>query len=161
MYNVLLTAAAPHGLGTQSSATLLLPDQSTAVLYVNIAQSVLNLASITVKLSIATFLYRLVSTNRAQRRAVVVPAALLTAVLVASMLVLWLSCTPLRYGWDLSVRWGYCNVTMQFVAVMLGGFAIVLVEIYYSSFAWYLIRGLQIPRSEMIVIGVCMSIGYM
>lgn len=154
-----LTAAATHGLGQNVSLTP--GDQSRALLFVNIAQSILNLASITVKLSIAVFLYRLVSSNRPRKIAIIVPAVLLTLILLAAMAILWFSCTPLRYGWDWYVVGGHCDDSLQLIAVLTGGIAILVTEIFYASFAWFLIRGLQMPKTEKIVIGACMSIGYL
>lgn len=136
--------------------------QSDAFLLINIAQTVVSLASIFVKLSIAIFLYRLVSSNRRQKIAVAIPTALLVGILVATICVLWFSCTPISYSWDVAGREkGACNDVLQFALILSGGLSIPLVEVFYASFSWYLIRGLQIPKTEKVVIGTCMSIGYL
>lgn len=132
-----------------------------ALLYTNIAQSVINFGLITVKLSIATFLLRLVSSSRAQKALIIVPVALLIAILLTSLVVLWFSCWPIAYSWDWDIVEGYCNTQLQFIVVLIAGLAVTLVEIFYATFSWYLIRGLQMPRTEKIVIGSCMSIGYL
>lgn len=136
--------------------------QSEAFLLINIAQTVISLATIFVKLSIAVFLYRLVSSNRRQKIAVAIPIALLIGILVATIGVLWFSCTPISYSWDVTtLDEGSCNDTLQFEILLAGGLSIVVVEVFYASFSWYLIRGLQMPKTEKAVIGTCMSIGYL
>lgn len=159
IFNVLLTMASSHGLGQKTGTPY--DDQTQAVLLINIAQSILNFATVTVKLSIAVFLYRLVSTDRLKRRLIIVPTVIMTFLVTAAEFVLWFSCTPIRYGWDWNVSGGFCNDYLQFVTVLVAGLAVLLIELYYATFSWYLIRGLQIPKLERTIIGVCMSTGYM
>lgn len=158
LYTVLVTVAATFGVGQVEDD---LETESHALLLVNIAQIVVSLATVFVKLSITVFLYRLVSSNRRQKIAVVVPIVLLIIVSIVAMAVLWFTCTPISYGLDLTLVGGYCNGTLQFDLLLAGGLSILVVEIFYASFSWYLIRGLQMPKTEKIVIGACMSIGYL
>ncbi|KAJ4397469.1 hypothetical protein N0V93_001698 [Gnomoniopsis smithogilvyi] len=159
LYTVLVTVSATFGVGRLQED----PEaQSDAFLFVNISQTVVSLASIFVKLSIAIFLYRLVSSNRRQKFAIAIPTIILIGFLLATVCVLWFSCTPISYNWDVTSRGeGSCNDMLQFEMLLAGGLSIPAVEVFYASFSWYLIRGLQIPKTEKVVIGTCMSIGYL
>lgn len=135
--------------------------ESQAFLLINIAQTVVSFATIFVKLSIAIFLYRLVSSNRRQKIAIVVPTILFVAIIISTICVLWFSCTPISYNWDVaSMEQGTCNEALQFEFLLVGGLSIPVIEIFFATFSWYLIRGLQLPKTEKTVIGACMSIGY-
>lgn len=155
---MLVTVAATFGVGQVEDD---LETESKALLLINIAQTAVSLATIFVKLSIAIFLYRLVSSNRRQKIAVIVPVILLIIILLVAIGILWFTCTPISFGWDLTEGGGYCNGTLQFELLLTGGLAILLAEVFYASFSWYLIRGLQMPKTEKVVIGACMSIGYL
>lgn len=136
--------------------------QSRAFLLINSAQTVVSFSIISVKLSIAVFLYRLVSSNRRQKIAIVVPTILFIGVLLSAVCVLWFSCHPISYSWDVTSRGGgECDDALQFELLLAGGLAILLIEIFYATFSWFLIRGLQMPKTEKTVIGGCMSIGYL
>lgn len=156
---MLVTVAATFGVGQVMED---LQAESQVLLLINIAQSVVTFATILVKLSIALFLYRLVASNRRQKVAVIVPIVAMAVVLVVAIGVLWFTCTPISYGWDLTnTNGGYCNLSLQFNLLLAGGLSILLVEVFYASFSWYLIHGLQMPKTEKVVIGACMSIGYL
>lgn len=155
----MLTSAATFGLGQEQADTI--AHQSQALLYTNIASSVIVFAFITVKLSIATFLLRLVSSSLIQRITIIIPAAILVVIQLTGLVVVWFSCRPIAYSWDYSIQVGVCNTRLQYIMVLIAGLSLPLVEFFYASFAWYLIHGLQMPRTEKIVIGSCMSIGYL
>lgn len=159
VYNVLCTVASAYGLG-QPLSDPATSDQSFAQLLVNIAQCVININAIFVKLSIATFLLRLVSLSKGHTVILLAPAILMGAILLAATIALWFSCTPAWYPWTL-VPGGYCNGEEQFILGLLGGLSIVLAELFYASYPWYLIWNLQIPKREKFMIGVCMSLGYL
>lgn len=160
VYNVLCTVASSYGLGQPLSSPPT-ADQSYAQLLVNVAQSVINTDAVLVKLSVAAFLLRLVPSSRAQRAVLVVPAALMSVLIVAAMVALWFACTPVEYSWTLGVPGGHCNEEEEFVVGLAGGLSIVLAEIFYASYPWYLIWGLQMPKREKFMIGACMSFGYL
>lgn len=155
-----MTVAAHFGLGqtmndAASTAT------SHALLLVNIGQTVISATVILVKVSIAAFLLRIVGTNRGQTIAVVVPVAAMGIVVLGAASVLWLACTPVSYSWDITVPGGHCDPGREFWAALASGVSIVVAEVFYASFPWYLIRGLQMPTREKVLIGMSMSFGYM
>lgn len=136
-------------------------DTSHALLLVNIGQTIISVTAVVVKISIAVFLLRIVSTNRGQRIAIIIPVTLMGILVVVAACVLWFACTPVSYSWDITVPGGHCNPVLEFWAALVAGISIVIVEVFYASFPWYLIRGLQMPKREKILIGTSMSVGYM
>ncbi|KUI70304.1 hypothetical protein VM1G_06441 [Cytospora mali] len=159
VYTVLMTVAACFGLGQtmtdpSSAAT------SHALLLVNIGQTVTSITIIFVKISIAMFLLRIVNTNRGQMIAVIIPVTVMSIIVFVAAWVLWFACTPVSYSWDITVPDGHCNPATEFWAALVSGVSIVIVEVFYASFPWYLIRGLQMPKREKILIGTSMSFGY-
>ncbi|KAF3764184.1 hypothetical protein M406DRAFT_258120 [Cryphonectria parasitica EP155] len=160
VYNVLISVAATLGIGQLQTGPFT-SDDSRALLLVNIAQSLIDAMAILVKVSIALFLLRIVASNRAHKIIIIVPAAIMSIIVAIALLCLWFSCTPISYSWDLSIPNGQCNGDEQFVVALLGGLSIILVEVLYASFPWYLVRKLQMPRREKILVGSCMSFGYL
>lgn len=163
VYNILCTVSSSYGLG-QPLSDPPSADQSFAQLLVNVAQCVITLDAVVVKTSIAVFLLRLVAPVGGSRRhaaALLAPAALLGAILTASTTALWFACTPVSYSWTLGVPGGHCNGEEEFILGIVGGLSIVLAELFYASYPWYLIWRLQIPRREKFMIGICMSFGYL
>lgn len=160
LYNILCTVASTHGLG-QVQTTPPTDDESYALLLVNIAQSVINMNAVLVKLSIACFLLRLVPSNRLHKVILLLPVTIMSIAVIVGMVLLWLACTPIEYSWKLGIPGGYCNAEEEFVVALIGGLCIVLTEVFYASFPWYLIWPLQMPKREKILIGVCMSFGYL
>lgn len=160
VYNILCTVASAYGLGLPLSDPPT-DDQSYAQLLVNVAQTTINMTAIFVKFSIATFLLRLVPTSRAHHIALLLPAAVMTVIIIVALVLLWLSCTPVEYSWNLNAPDGHCNGEEQFILGLLGGLSIVVAEVFYASYPWFLIWRLQMPRREKIMIGVCMSFGYL
>lgn len=160
VYTILLTVAAHYGLGrtmTDPSSD----STSHALLLVNIAQTITSTTVILVKISIAVFLLRIVSTNRGQKIAVIIPVTVMSVIIGVASCILWFACTPISYSWDITVPGGHCNAVTEFWAALVSGISIVLVDIFYASFPWYLIRGLNMPKREKILIGTSMSFGYM
>lgn len=160
VYNILCTVASTYGLGQ----TQMIPpsdDESNALLLVNIAQSVININAVFIKLSIASFLLRLVPSNRTRKIILLLPVILMSIAVIVGMILLWFACTPIEYSWKLGIPGGYCNAEEEFLVALIGGLCIVLAEIFYASFPWYLIWPLQMPKREKILIGVCMSFGYL
>lgn len=117
--------------------------------------------AILVKASIAIFLLRIVASERTHKIAVLAPVVIMSVVVMIALLCLWFSCTPISYSWDLSIPGGQCNGEEQFVVALVAGLSIVVVEVFYASFPWLLVRKLQMPRKEKILVGSCMSFGYM
>lgn len=134
---------------------------SRALLLVNIGQTVISLAVIFIKISIACFLLRIVGATTTHRVAIVLPMALMSLAVFIAMWLLWFSCTPVSYSWNITAPGGHCDPVMQFWPVLVSGVLIVAVEVWYASFPWYLIWGLQMPKREKILIGTSMSISYM
>ena len=157
---MLMTVATRFGLG-QTMTDPASTDTSHALLLVNIGQTITSVTIVLVKISIAAFLLRIVSANRSQQIAVIVPVILMGIIVIAATFVLWFACTPVSYSWDVTVPGGHCNPVTEFVAALVSGSSIVIVEVFYASFPWYLIKGLQMPKREKILIGTSMSFGYM
>lgn len=160
MYNVLCTVASTYGLGQPLSSPPS-DDQSYASFLVNIAQSVINVDALIVKLSIAIFLMRLVPSNRTLRIVLFMPVTIMGVLIIAGMIILWLACQPIEYSWKLGVPNGKCNGEEEFIVALIGGLSIVLAEVFYASFPWYLIWRLQMSKREKILIGTCMSFGFL
>lgn len=160
VYVILMTIAARYGLGQEmtdpaSEAT------SRALLLVNVGQTTTFIAVISIKISIACFLLRIVGANTAHQVAIILPVTLMSLSVFIAAWLLWFSCKPVSYSWDITVPGGYCDPVTQFWAGLVSGVMIIAVELWYASFPWYLIRGLQMPRREKILIGTSMSISYM
>lgn len=160
MYNVLLTVASSHGLG-QPVPKPPTDTQSHALLLTNVAQVVINASAILVKVSIASFLLRLVPSARSQRAVVVLPVAVMSALVVAITIAMWFTCDPVESSWDLKVKVAKCDVVAQFGLTLSVSLCMILTEVFYASFPWYLIWRLQMPKRERITIGLCMSLGYL
>lgn len=126
-----------------------------------IAQTMTCVAISSIKISIACFLLKMVGQNRAHQVLIVLPVALMVLALFISTWILWFSCEPLNYAWELSIPGGHCDSPRQALAVLVAGSTIALVELWYASFPWYLIRGLRMPKREKILIGTSMSMSYM
>lgn len=155
-----MTVAAHFGLG-RTMTDPASAETSHALLLVNIGQTVTFVAVILVKISIAVFLLRIVDTNRGQSIAVIIPVTLMSIIIVVGAWLSWFSCIPISYTWDITVPGGHCNPVTQFWAALIPGISIVVVEVFYASFPWYLIYGFQMPKREKILIGTSMSFGYM
>lgn len=155
-----MTVAAHYGLG-RTMTDPASSDTSHALLLVNIGQTVTSVTVILVKISIAFFLLRIVGTNRGQSIAVIIPVTLMSIIVFVAAWVLWFACTPVSYSWDITVPGGHCNGVTEFWAALISGISIVVVEVFYASFPWYLVYGLQMPKREKILIGTSMSFGYM
>jgi hypothetical protein len=160
VYVILLTIATCYGLG-QEMTNPASYQTSRALLLVNIGQTVTSLAVISVKISIACFLLSIVGHNRLHRFLIIFPVTLMSLAVFITAWLLWFSCTPVSYSWDITVPGGHCDPITQFWAALVPGVSIVLVELWYASFPWYLVRGLQMPRREQILIGTSMSVSYM
>ncbi|ROW04775.1 hypothetical protein VMCG_04897 [Cytospora schulzeri] len=159
VYTVLVTVAAYFGLG-RTMTDPASAETSHALLLVNIAQTVTSVTAILVKISIAVFLLRIVGTSRGQSLSVIIPVTLMGIIIVVATWLLWFACTPVSYSWDITVLAGHCNPVTEFWAALVSGVSIVVVEVFYASFPWYLIHGLQMPKREKILIGTSMSFGY-
>lgn len=157
---MLLTVSSTFGLGQQQVGEFTY-DNTRALLLINIGQSVINFTAVMVKLSIALFLVRIVASNRAHKILIIVPVTIMSILITVAVVTLWFSCTPISYSWNISTPGGHCNGDEQFVVALIGGLSIVLVELFYASFPWYLVRQLQMPRREKILVGSCMSFGYL
>lgn len=154
-----MTVATRYGLGQQIMNPFSEETSRVLLLFV-IGQTVLMCAVVTIKISIACFLLRIVGhTNRIHRIAIILPVALMSLSVLIMTLLLWFSCTPVSFAWDVTIP-GRCNDTLQFWSATVAGAMVLLVELWYASFPWYLIRGLQMPRREKILIGTSMSISY-
>lgn len=160
MYTVLMTVAACFGLG-QTMTNPTSEATSHALLLVNIGQTLTFVMAILVKISIAIFLLRIVGTSRGRSIAVIIPVTVMGIIVFVAAWILWFACTPVSYSWDITVPGGHCNAATEFWAALVSGISIVAVEVFYASFPWYLIRGLQMPKREKILIGMSMSFGYM
>lgn len=160
VYVTLVTVAARYGLG-QEMTNPASEETSRALLLVNIGQSITTIAAITIKISIACFLLRIVGVNRTHQVAIILPVTLVALSVFIALWLLWFSCKPVSYSWDITVPGGHCDAVTQFWAGLVSGVMIVVVELWYASFPWYLIRGLQMPRREKILIGTSMSVSYM
>lgn len=160
VYVTLVTVAARYGLG-QEMTNPASEETSRALLLVNIGQSVTTIAAVTIKISIACFLLRIVGVNRTHQVAIILPVTLVALSVFIALWLLWFSCKPVSYSWDITVPGGHCDAVTQFWAGLVSGVMIVVVELWYASFPWYLIRGLQMPRREKILIGTSMSVSYM
>lgn len=155
-----MTIATRYGLGQQ--VTNLSPAQMTrALLLVNVGQTIIFVGVIAVKCSIACFLLRIVGTFTAKQVAIIVPVSIMSVVVFVSAVALWFSCTPTNYVWDITIPGGHCDSAKQFWLSLVPGICIVLTELWYASYPWYLIKGLQMPKREKILIGTSMSVGYM
>ncbi|KAK2598648.1 hypothetical protein N8I77_012043 [Diaporthe amygdali] len=159
VYVILMTVAACYGLG-QTMTDPASFATSRALLLVAVGQTVTAAAVISIKISIAFFLLRIVGVNTAHRVAIIVPVALMVLSVFVGAWLIWFSCTPVSYVWDITVPGGHCNPITQFWAGLVSGVMIIAVELWYASFPWYLIRGLQMPRREKILIGSSMSVSY-
>lgn len=156
-----MTVAARYGLGQQITNPFSEETARVLLLFV-IGQTILMTAVVTIKISIACFLLRIVGhTNRVHRLAIVIPVVIMSLSVFIMTLLLWFSCTPVDYAWDITIPEGRCDAPLQFWSALVAGAMVVLVELWYASFPWYLIRGLQMPRREKILIGTSMSISYM
>lgn len=154
-----MTIAARYGLGQEMTNPASV-ETSRALLLVNVGQTVTQVAVISVKISIACFLLRIVGANTPHQVAIILPVTLMSLAVFISAWLLWFSCKPVSYSWNITVPGGSCDPVTQFWAGLVGGAMIVLVELWYASFPWYLIRGLQMPKREKILIGTSMSISY-
>lgn len=155
-----MTVAARYGLG-QEMTNPASEETKLALLLTNIGQSVTTVAAVTIKISIACFLLRIVGFNRTHKVAIILPVTLVALSVFISLWLVWFSCKPLSYVWDIAAPGGHCDDARQFWAGLVSGVLIVLVELWYASFPWYLIRGLQMPRREKILIGTSMSVSYL
>lgn len=160
VYVTLVTVAARYGLG-QEITNPASEETSRALLLTNIGQSVTTVAAVTIKISIACFLLRIVGFNRTHKVAIILPVTLVALSVFISLWLVWFSCKPLSYVWDIAAPGGHCDDARQFWAGLVSGVLIVLVELWYASFPWFLIRGLQMPRREKILIGTSMSVSYL
>ncbi|KAG6368837.1 hypothetical protein INS49_003053 [Diaporthe citri] len=140
VYVILMTVAARYGLG-QEMTNPASEETSRAQLLVNVGQTVTSVAAISIKISIACFLLRIVGVNTAQKVAIIIPVALMSLSVFIAIWLIWFSCKP-------------------FWAPLVSFVMILVVELWYASFPWYLIRGLEMPRREKILIGTSMSISY-
>lgn len=155
-----MTVATCFGLG-QTMTDPASAATSYALLLVNIGQTVTSVTVILVKMSIASFLLRIVGTNRGQSIAVIIPVTVMGIIVFVTTWILWFNCTPVNYAWDIAVPGGHCDSETEFWGALVSVISIVVVEVFYSTFPWYLIRGLQMPKREKILIGTSMSFGYM
>lgn len=160
VYVVLMTVAARYGLG-QKMTDPASEETSRAQLLVNVGQTVTSVAAISIKISIACFLLRIVGVNTAHKVAIILPVTLMSLSVFIAIWLIWFSCKPVSYIWDITVPGGHCDPLTQFVAPLVSFVMILVVELWYASFPWYLIRGLEMPRREKILIGTSMSISYM
>lgn len=135
--------------------------ESQALLYTNIGQSLITFAAILVKVSIAIFLLRLITASRGQQAAIIIPVVLMAIIVCISICMLWFACRPLSFSWDLTIADGVCNEEEEFVVGIVGCLSIILVELLYAGFPWYLIWRLQMPKREKMLIGICMSFGFL
>ncbi|KAI3397110.1 hypothetical protein diail_11253 [Diaporthe ilicicola] len=159
VYVILLTIAARYGLGQEMTDPASF-ETSRALLLVNIGQTVTSVAIISIKISIACFLLRIVGANAAHQVAIIFPVTLMSLSVFTATWLLWFSCKPVSYSWDITAPGGHCDFYTQFWAALVSGAMIVIVELWYASFPWYLIHGLQMPKREKILIGTSMSISY-
>lgn len=160
VYNILITVATRYGLG-QPVTDIAAPHVTRAFLLVAIGQTVSFVAVIAIKASIACFLLRIVGNFTAKQFAIIIPVSVMSVVVFVSGWVQWFSCTPTSYAWDISIPGGRCDYERQFWASLFPGVTVVLVELWYASYPWYLIKGLQMPKREKILIGTSMSVGYL
>lgn len=117
--------------------------------------------AIIVKLSIAVFLLRLITANKGQQAAIIIPVVLMGITVITALCVDWFACEPISFSWDLTITDGYCNGEVEFIVGIVGCLSMILVEIFYACFPWYLIWHLQMPKREKTLIGMCMSFGFL
>jgi hypothetical protein len=155
-----MTVAARYGLG-QEMTNPASTETSRAMLLINIGQATTCIAIISVKISIACFLLRIVGPHTAHQVAIILPVAIMSVATFIPAVLLWFSCQPVSYSWDITTPGGHCDPVAQFWEVVVPGAMIVLVEVWYASFPWYLTKRLQMPRREKILISTSMSVSFM
>ncbi|POS73230.1 hypothetical protein DHEL01_v208375 [Diaporthe helianthi] len=128
-YVIILTVAARYGLG-QEMTDAASPVTIRALLLINIGQTVIFVAVIAVKISIACFLLRIVGDfNKVKKWAIILPVTIMSLTIVVSSVVLWFSCTPLSFVWDISTPGGYCSKAQQYYAGGVSGVMVILAEL--------------------------------
>ncbi|KAG8159905.1 hypothetical protein KVR01_010542 [Diaporthe batatas] len=128
VYVILISIATRYGLGQPINE--ITPHQMTrALLLVNVGQTIIFVAVIAVKISIACFLLRIVGTFTAKQYAIIVPVTAMSLIVFICAWVLWFSCTPMNYIWDVSIPGGRCDLVKQFWASIIPGVSVVLVEL--------------------------------
>jgi hypothetical protein len=158
VYDILITISSRHGFGQDVAAIPTREEEILARLTADSAQSLLVIGMVVAKTSQAFYLLRIAATRK-QKIVILTPDIILGVATPIAVIVLWVSCRPIAYAWDLSIEDGTCNLLLQ------GGFAIVtgawavIVDLWYAAFPWYLLARLQMPSRQKIMIGISMSFG--
>ncbi|KAK7708366.1 hypothetical protein SLS63_013503 [Diaporthe eres] len=128
VYVILMTVAARYGLG-QEMTDPASEETSRAQLLVNVGQTVTSVAAISIKISIACFLLRIVGVNTAHKVAIILPVTLMSLSVFIAIWLIWFSCKPVSYIWDITVPGGHCDPLTQFVAPLVSFVMILIVEL--------------------------------
>lgn len=111
----------------------------------------------TVKSSIVFFYIRIFAVNRTYRMVAYCVAAFIAAWAVMSVLVAFLSCTPLRFAWDPTIPGGSCdNQVGSFVAEAVLD---VVADLMVLALPLRPIWKLQVNRSKKVVLFVIFGLG--
>ncbi|TDZ31047.1 Satratoxin biosynthesis SC1 cluster protein 4 [Colletotrichum spinosum] len=156
-YDVMLTVAAFYGFGRDIGELQTPYDVSHAILYEAIGVTILVVGTVVSKTSLALFLLRLV-TSRLHQVVILVPVVVLGLFVVVSLLVFWLSCTPVEYLWNRFIPDGTCRIDPGPISTAAGSWSVV-VDFWYAVTPWALLWNVQMPKREKLLINVSMSLG--
>lgn len=161
VYDVLITLASRSGFGHPVSE---IPTHQADIhgrLLTDSGQSLLVMGTIVAKMSMALLLRRIagVAATRAQLWAIWLPIGVLAVITPITIVMLWVSCSPVAYAWDLSIPGGSCNLELQGGLALIAGGWSVLVDLWYAAFPWWLLWRLSMPKGEKVLIGGSMSFG--
>ncbi|KAI0965012.1 hypothetical protein F4678DRAFT_476918 [Xylaria arbuscula] len=139
VYNVLLQLSAEYGFGRDVSEIDSLDDLSRALLYEIIGQTLLITANVSAKLSIGSFLSRLVIKRDHK-------VAIWTLIFAFSLLIIHRRID------------GRCDTNLGLTAIFVGAFS-VFVDLWYVGFYWYLLYSVNMSIKEKVIIESSMSLG--
>lgn len=157
-YNAIITFYSYHGLGSQLPDTMTTSDVTLAIVFENVLYDLGSIGLIVAKSSLVVFLMRLVPQHQSQAKwkvLVVAPIVVLGVVSFGAMMAMWSRCFTALAGSTLlcssvvpAMHW------MQVTAAFS-----VAVDLWYAAMPWYLLRRLQRPRREKVLIQGSMSLG--
>ncbi|KAF6838776.1 hypothetical protein CPLU01_02309 [Colletotrichum plurivorum] len=156
-YDVLLTIASLHGFGRNISEIEEASDVSSAILFEAIGQTVLVVGTVVSKTSLALFLLRLVTT-RLHQVVILAPVVVLGLLVVASLVVFWLSCEPAEFLWNRLLPGGTCPIDPGPISTAAGIWSVV-VDFWYAVTPWALLWNIQMPKREKLLINISLSLG--
>lgn len=157
IYCALITAASHYGFGQDLEVIRTKSDITTAILLESSGQTVVVLAVWVSKTSLALFLMRL-TISVYQKVAISIPSIALGIAILASLISFWLGCRPLAFLWDRSIPGGYCLELTNDLSYLAGSLSI-LTDFWYAVFPWYMLRGIQMPQREKLLIQISLSLG--